>query len=535
MSGPIPLGVLFETRAAQGQPTVFELSRPFDIAPDGGTTYDVAGLARLVAEAAGWLHAAGARRGDRVAIAKDNHWDYVLLAAAAARLGAIPAMVSGALPVPTLQTVLKRLEPAVLVAAGGLLAGAAAGGADLAGLATRTIDLGGADEPVRGTVPVAELRGAAAPAAAPRRRDVPMIVTHTSGTTGPPKLVVHSADTIMGHLGRTESLPWPVVGAKHRDTVATQIAFAHMRIITWTTGMLALKPRKAVLLADGDPQTALRVLGAHRPTYLEALPGTYIRWEGLTDRADSPFGDVRLYVSTFDAVHPPTVRRFLGASRRPFPVWLQGWGQSETGPMAFRMLTRRALARRGDRHPTTRNVGRPIPLVTGLKVVDPTTLRPVPPGTPGVALARTAGRCVSYVAEEERWQRKVDGPWWNTGDVATRSRTGVVRLLDREVDVIPGMSCIELEDVLADRLPGLLEAVVIGIPGRQPLPVLATADGTLDRERWHAAVADLPELAAPVVLGWDDLPRTGTGKVRRPELRDRLLGRDETYGSGQWT
>lgn len=535
MSGPIPLGVLFETRAAEGQPTVFRLSRPFDIAPDGGTRYDVAGLARLVAEASGWLAAAGARPGDRVAIVKDNHWDYVLLAAAVARLGAIPAMVSGSLPTATLQTVLKRLEPSVLVAAGGLLRAGAAAGADLTGIATRTVDLGGPGESVAGAVGLEDLRGADAPAAVPRRRDQPMIVTHTSGTTGLPKLVVHSADTIMGHLGRTESLPWPIVGAKHRDTVATQIAFAHMRIITWTTGMLALKPATAVLLADGDPQTAQRVLGAHPPTYLEALPGTYIRWEGLAGRPDHPFGRVRLYVSTFDAMHPPTVRKFLAASRRPFPVWLQGWGQSETGPMAFRMLTRRALVKRGDRHPTTRNVGRPIPFFTGLKVVDAQTLRTVPAGTPGVALARTAGRCVTYVAEEERWQRKVDGPWWNTGDVATRSRTGVVKLLDREVDAIPGLSCIELEDVLADRLPGLLEAVVIGIPGRQPLPVLATADGTLDRARWQQAVADLPELAAPVVLTWDDLPRTGTGKVRRLELRDRLLGRDETYGSGLWT
>jgi acyl-coenzyme A synthetase/AMP-(fatty) acid ligase len=180
-------------------------------------------------------------------------------------------------------------------------------------------------------------------------------------------------------------------------------------------------------------------------------------------------------------------------------------------------------------------VGRPIPFFTGLKVVDPQSMRPVAAGTPGVALARTAGRCVGYVGEQERWQRKVDGPWWNTGDVATRSRTGVVRLLDREVDVIPGMSCIELEDVLADRLPGLLEAVVIGVPGQRPLPVLATPDGQLDRTEWDRAVYDLPPLAEPVVLGWDELPRTGTGKVRRLELRDRLLGRDETFGTGRWT
>lgn len=100
--------------------------------------------------------------------------------------------------------------------------------------------------------------------------------------------------------------------------------------------------------------------------------------------------------------------------------------------------------------------------------------------------------------------------------------------------MIPGMSCIELEDVLADRLPQLLEAAVIGIPGQLPLPVVCTRDGSLDEAEWRRATADLPELGAPRVLPLEEIPRTSTGKVRRVELRERLLG-EETYGTGRWT
>jgi acyl-coenzyme A synthetase/AMP-(fatty) acid ligase len=532
-SDPIGLGVLFDTYAERRQPTVFHLSRPLDMAPEAGTELDIAALADLVTQAAGWLHAAGARPGQRVAISKANHWDYVLLACAAARLGAIPAMVSGQLPTEALQTILKRLEPAVLVTDTALLAAGDRAGADLTAMADRTVSLDGA---ARGAISIDDLRGSSAPAPQPRPADQPMIVAHTSGTTGTSKLVVHSANTLMGHLGRTESIRWPVLAMKRRDTVATSIAFCHVRAIPWTTGTLRLAPRAALLVADPEPEVAERMFRAHPPNYLEALPSTYAGWEELTGRSDNVFRDVRLYVSTFDAMHPPTVRRFLAASGRRFPTWLQGWGQSETGPMTFRLLTRRSIASRGDRHPTTRNVGRPIPGFTGLRVVDPKTLRPVRRGTAGVVLTKTNGRCLDYVSESDRWRNKAIGAWWNTGDFGIHKRNGSILLLDREVDVIPGMSCIELEDVLADRLPGLLEAAIIGMPGHPPLPVLCTRDGQLDRTAWNNAIRDLPKLAEPVLLKWNEIPRTGTGKVRRPELRDRLLGSAaESYGMGSWT
>ncbi|HEX5541785.1 MAG TPA: class I adenylate-forming enzyme family protein [Micromonospora sp.] len=532
-SPPVGLGLLFDTHAERRQPTVFHLSRPFDIAPSAGTRFEVGALAELVAEASGWLHAAGTKPGQRVAIVKDNHWDYVLLACAAARLGAIPSMVSNQLPLDSLQSILKRLEPAVLVTDTKVLARGDGAGADLTSLATRTLSIDGAS---RGAVPLDDVRGTSAPAPRPVGPDEPMIVTHTSGTTGVPKLVVHSPNTIMGHLGRTESIRWPIVGMKRRDIVATSISFCHMRIIPWTSGTLRLEPQKAVIVADPEPEVAERVFREHPPNYLEALPTVYIGWEPLAERPDNVFADVRLYVSTFDAMHPPTVRKFLHASRRRFPAWLQGWGQSETGPMTFRLLTRRSMAQQGNRHPTTRNVGRPIPGFTGLKVVDPKTMQPVKPGAPGVVLARTNGRCLDYVGEHERWRNKAHELWWNTGDFGIRKRTGEVMLLDREVDVIPEISCIELEDVLADRMPELAEAVIIGVPGKPPLPVLCMRDGKLDPATWRKATHDLPAMAEPVLLPWDQVPRTGTGKVRRVELRDQLLGfGSETYGLGKWT
>ncbi|GAA0221541.1 AMP-binding protein [Saccharothrix mutabilis subsp. mutabilis] len=510
---PHDMGTLFDRVAARHPHTSVVLDRPFDIAPHLGTAFTVGQLAALVREAAGWLFAAGARPGDRVAVVKRNHYDYDLLACAAIRIGALPALLSGHLPDDTLEILLKRLDPAVLVTDRAVPPHAA----------RRVLSLG------EGPFTLDHVRGAPAPPPWRRRDDDPLIVNHTSGTTGVPKLVVHTTTTLVKKLARFESLRFPVVGLRRDDVVANASAYAHGRAFCWTGSVFCLRPRGIVLLSD--PAAAPALLRAHQPTVVEALPSAYVRWQPLARTRDNPFRRVRLFISTYDAMHPPVMRTMLNASRHKRPLWMQGWGQTETGPLTFRFLTR-AAARR---EPTARDLGRPVPLKTRLRVVDPLTLKPVPRGAPGLVLARTAARCAGYVGEQDRWQLKLAGRWWNTGDLAVRTRSGRVLLLDREVDTVPGMSCLEVEDVVEDRLPEVLECVVLGCTGRPPLPVLVTADGLLDPARWWSAVADLPPLSAPRVLAWDDVPRTGTGKVRRLELLTRLLGPAETHGTGRWT
>jgi len=113
---------MFERFAGAERP-VFHLDRPFDIAPKDGTRYTVGDLARLVAEVSGVLAEAGLRSGDRLGIVKDNHFDVVVLACAAARIGALPAMISSTIAPEALRVMLGRLDPKVLVASPGCWTG----------------------------------------------------------------------------------------------------------------------------------------------------------------------------------------------------------------------------------------------------------------------------------------------------------------------------------------------------------------------------------------------------------------------------
>jgi acyl-coenzyme A synthetase/AMP-(fatty) acid ligase len=534
-SWPRNIGLLLDHHAGAQRP-VFHLDKPFDIAPDGGTRYTVAGLAELVAQTSGALHAAGLRPGGRLAIVKDNGFDFALLAAAAARIGALPAMISTSIRPEALATMLDRLDPSVLVASPGVFTAAARQGCQLPGPGVRSITLGDGPDIPRGAVDLAELRGSPVPPAAPVRDDEPMICTHTSGTTGVPKFVVHSANTAVGVNSKLETAHIPFLSMRADDVFTLCVAFMHIRSITWLAGQMRRPPGTSVIVADSDPASVAATLRAHPPTVLEACPNIFLRWEQLPVSHPELFERCRAYVSTFDAIHPRTVRTFLAASKRRGAIWGQSWGQSEVGPVTLGVYSRRSVRKAHDQATAiTSDVGRPVPFIIRTRIVDPETRKPVRRGREGLILVRTRGLCLGYLGEDDRHKAKRWGDWWNTGDLGLRTRGGHVRIRDREVDIIPDGSGLHTESVLLDRIPDATEVIVLGVPGRKPIPVISTQSGALDPATWRTAAEGLPALENPILISWDSFPRTATWKVRRPELRRQLLDTAQTFGTGRWT
>ncbi|MFF4792734.1 AMP-binding protein [Streptomyces sp. NPDC001276] len=219
-------GPFFDVLADRGTGTTVHLSRPLDIAADGRTTYDTPDLAHLVSQAAGWLEGLGVAPGDRVAVIKPNHWDYVLLSCAAARIGAVPALISDRLPVETLQVLLKRLDAKALVTTSATLAAARGAETDLTAFTRRTLTL---DAPAPGVITLADVRGHRTPPPRPRPDDLTLAIMHTSGTTGIPKLVRHSARTLIHRIAAAEARRLPLVSTRRHDTVAQAASYAHGR------------------------------------------------------------------------------------------------------------------------------------------------------------------------------------------------------------------------------------------------------------------------------------------------------------------
>jgi acyl-coenzyme A synthetase/AMP-(fatty) acid ligase len=286
---------------ATGQRVIVD--RPADIDPLSPTDRDYAGWAALVDRAAAWLYAAGVRPWDRVAVLKANHLDVTLLASAIARLGAIPATLAWTHTPEFVRAMLTRLERPFLVADGAQLLSCGLERDSVATLTTRTIsvDRTGRDD----VLALDDLRHA--PAVPPRLRAAhePMVITHTSGTTGVPKLVLHSAESIHS-LALVEAERWPVFRMRPQDTLAYCDPFCHQRMATAMAAIATLTPT-ALMLSEPRSLSVRDLLIRHRPTIVETLPNIYLHWESLARDPARPFGNVRVYINSFDAIHTRTI------------------------------------------------------------------------------------------------------------------------------------------------------------------------------------------------------------------------------------
>ncbi|MER5749379.1 class I adenylate-forming enzyme family protein [Streptomyces sp. NPDC002088] len=508
----IGLGTILERAAARHPANLVALDHDLDIAPGLGRRVTVAELADLVDDFASRLAAAGVRFGERVVLHKGDGFDIPLLAFAIARAGGVPVLLSPQLDGASVAELLRRATPAHLLTDQTKLEQELP---DTVHEYATSVLLATGHHP--DATALADLAGTArvAPVALPT--DHPALVTHTSGTTGLPKLAVHTGRTL-------EARYRPQAGAvalvRRRETVAMHVSFVHSRVIS-AIAISLYRGFPLLVLKDSAPRHTADLFARLRPGILEAHPNSFMEWEELADDPRAPLAQVKYFSSTFDAIHPRTVHRLLHASRRRAPLFVQLYGQSETGPVVASAFTRRQTA-----DANGRRVGIPFPGMTDVRVVSRDG-RPVTPDNPGFIDVRSGGRAVTFLDEPERYAKQLtaDG-WWRMGDVGYRDRLGRLYLLDREVDVIDGFgSTLTAEDTLLAKLPELTEVIIVRGPQGRPVPVVCTRqDRPLDRAAWQAAAAGLPDMAEPVQWRVEDLPQTATTKIKRLELGRLLAG-----------
>jgi acyl-coenzyme A synthetase/AMP-(fatty) acid ligase len=349
----------------------------------------------------------------------------------------------------------------------------------------------------------------------------PYVVTHTSGTTGIPKLTIH---TVRSFYEQADMQRKVISLMRLRGNLAIAVSPVHIRTLSGYAGvLLSGAPITPIICQSQEPEAMGRLLRTWRPSYLETHPNTFVAWEDLA--GTDAMASVRVFLATFDATHPRTVECLLAGSRARLPMYVELYAQSECGPLANRMWL-------GGK----RRAGRPLPAVSeghalGWAVPGYAQIRiadergtGVGRGEPGRIMARTRGRFCGYLNMPGLFEKNLtaDG-WWDTGDYGLLDRSRQLYLLDRQVERLSSASsAVALEDILLRRFPELAEAVVLELDGRL-VPVVASRSGTpLDQGAWISATGDLAAMSPPVLIGLADIPRTATGKVRRTILRQQI-------------
>ncbi len=128
------------------------------------------------------------------------------------------------------------------------------------------------------------------------------------------------------------------------------------------------------------------------------------------------------------------------------------------------------------------------------------------------------------IKEDQRFQDNVYDEWWDSGDYGSMDENGHLYLKDRQVDMIDTIdSTLALEDCLLDQLDFLSEVVFVRDPLKKPQPFLAVKENReMDMDAWFAAISNMPYFNSPIILPYDELPRTATMKVQRLKMEEWL-------------
>ncbi|MFD2399702.1 AMP-binding protein [Prauserella oleivorans] len=149
----------------------------------------------------------------------------------------------------------------------------------------------------------------------------------------------------------------------------------------------------------------------------------------------------------------------------------------------------------------------------------------------GEVIVRGPNVMAGYWNDAERTATVMIDGWYHTGDAGSLDDEGYLYIRDRYKDMIisggENVYPAEVESALLE-LPGVLEAAVIGVPdekwGEVGLAlVVAESDADLDADGVRARLREkLAGFKVPQHVEFvPGLPKTATGKIRKPELRAR--------------
>ncbi|MGH1462195.1 MAG: acyl-CoA synthetase [Neptuniibacter sp.] len=173
------------------------------------------------------------------------------------------------------------------------------------------------------------------------------------------------------------------------------------------------------------------------------------------------------------------------------------------------------------------------PMLDGLMVADPVTMKPVPQDGETMGEIFMQGNLVmkGYLKNPETTAEAFSGGWFHSGDLAVWHADGYIEIKDRSKDVIisggENISSIEVEDVLY-RHPMIQEAAVVAKSdekwGETPCAFVALKDE--EREITEKEIIEfcrehMAHFKTPKNIVFGPLPKTSTGKIQKFLLRDR--------------
>ena len=340
-------------------------------------------------------------------------------------------------------------------------------------------------------------------------------IMYTSGTTGEPKGVMHTSNTLLckGLLARE------LFGFKDKDVMFMGSPLAHQTGFMYGCILSIFNGSKSVLQDIWEPEVAARVIANEGCTH------TMGSTPFLSDLVQT--SEVRKYnlskLRLFLCAGAPIPRILVEQARETYPnlYVMSAWGMTEMG-LATATYPGDSLEKVLDTD------GRAMPH-QAVRVVDEGGFV-VAPGVEGRLQSRCATDFVGYLKRPEAYAVDADS-WLETGDNARMDVDGYIRITGRSKDIIirggENIPIVEVEELLY-RHPGIQDAAIVAMPDprlgeRGCAFVSLRAAVTLDFSMMIEYLIEggiikqyLPERLEII----KEFPRTPSGKIQKFKLRE---------------
>jgi acyl-coenzyme A synthetase/AMP-(fatty) acid ligase len=349
--------------------------------------------------------------------------------------------------------------------------------------------------------------------------DSPKLLLYTSGTTGRPKGVLHSQNTLNAVLdmcirhwrigegeGETMLMPSPV-------THLTGYGFLELPF---------LADCRTLLMESWNAEAAVRLIDAHRVAGTVSATPFLKELVDAAEAAGTRLPSLRFFACGGAAVPPDLIRRANASFARPAAFRIFGCTEAPLISMGFLATGTEELAATTDGRIEDYEVA-----VLGEQD------RPLAEGEEGEIAARGPAMFLGYLDPGQTAAALTTEGYYRTGDLGRVTADGAVVITGRKKDLIirggENISAKEVEDVL-HRHPGVAECAVVAMPharlGEGVCAFVVARPGTEGLDQTLAAFvaeAGLARQKCPERIEVrPELPRTATGKVRKDLLREEI-------------
>ena len=470
----------------------------------------------------------GIGEGDVVSFQLPNWWQFTLLHLAALKLGAISNPLLIIFRERELGFMLELAESKIFIVPARFrnvdhLAVALAVQARLPSLKHVAVVDGDGGESFDALI-VGDATAAERAALAARRLspDAVIELLYTSGTTGEPKGVCHTSNTMLSNL-----VPFAerlhLTGA---DVIHMPSPLAHQLGFMYGLVLPAMLGATAVLQDIFAPAVMAQQITAEQASFtMGATPF-------LNDLADyclatgTSTPSLRIFTSAGAPIPRPLVSKGQAALGTAV---ISAWGMSENGA-----VTTTRVEDADDK--VTGTDGCPLPGMQ-VRVVDAAG-EPVATNVDGLLQVRGCSNFVGYLKRPDLARLDADG-WFDTGDIARMDSDGYIRIAGRSKDIIirggENIPVVEVENLLFKH-PAIALVAIVAYPDSRlgeracafvvlrPGAKLSFDEMVFYLRQQHMAVQYIPERLEVL----DAMPSTATGKLQKFKLREIARQPQET-------